>query len=182
MKLLVTNDDGIGGAGIDALAAGNRVALGGSAAIDGKNAPAGKGYYVRPTVIVGDNGKAHDLEVFGPVVSLLPYDGSAAGAANGIGRGLGSLVSSFYSDDRTWIGDVVAGAAPWLGRMLVCGSKIADMATPPGMVLPSMVHGGPGRAGGGEELGGERGLLFYMQRTAVAGDRVVLSKAFGIGE
>lgn len=169
-------------AGIDALAEGNRVAVGGSAAIDGRNAPAGKGYYVRPTVIVGDNGKAHDLEVFGPVVSLLPYDGSAAGAASGIGRGLGSLVSSFYADDRAWIGEVVAGAAPWLGRMLVCGSKVADMATPPGMVLPSMVHGGPGRAGGGEELGGERGLLFYMQRTAVAGDRVVLGKVFGVGE
>lgn len=168
--------------GIAALAQGNRVVVGGAEAIDGKNAPAGKGYYVRPTVIAGANASTHDLEVFGPCVSLVPYDGSAGGAAADIGRGQGSLVSSFYSDDRAWIGDVVAGAAPWLGRMLVCGSKIADMATPPGMVLPSMVHGGPGRAGGGEELGGERGLLFYMQRTAVAGDRVVLGKVFGTGE
>lgn len=168
--------------GIAALADGNRVAVGGVETINGRNAPDGKGYYVRPTVIVGANSHTHDLEVFGPCVSLIPYDGSANGAAAGIGRGQGSLVSSFYADDRAWIGDVVAGAAPWLGRMLVCGSKIADMATPPGMVLPSMVHGGPGRAGGGEELGGERGLLFYMQRTAVAGDRVVLGKVFGMGE
>ncbi len=169
-------------AGIAALAEGNRVALGGAAPVDGVNAPAGKGYYVRPTVISGANARTHDLEVFGPCVSLLAYDGTAAGAAKGIGQGQGSLVSSFYADDRGWIGDVVAGAAPWLGRMQICGSKIADMATPPGMVLPSMLHGGPGRAGGGEELGGERGLLFYMQRTAVAGDRVVLGKVFGTGE
>ena len=169
-------------AGISALAEGNRVVLGGPAPLDGRNAPAGKGYYVRPTVIAGANAHTHRLEVFGPCVSLLTYDGSAAGAAAGIAAGQGSLVSSFYADDRAWIGDVVADAAPWLGRMLVCGSKVADMATPPGMVLPSMLHGGPGRAGGGEELGGERGLLFYMQKTAVAGDRVVLGKVFGTGE
>lgn len=169
-------------AGISLLAEGNRVVTGGPAALDGKNAPAGKGYYVRPTVISGANSHTHDLEVFGPCVSLLPYDGTAAGAASAIGAGKGSLVSSFYADDRAWIGEVIAGAAPWLGRMLICGSKVADMATPPGMVLPSMIHGGPGRAGGGEELGGERGLLFYMQKTAVAGDRVVLGKIFGTGE
>ena len=168
--------------GIVSLAKGNRIAAGGPDAIAGRNVPEGKGYYVRPTVIVGANACTHDLEVFGPCVSLIPYEGSALSAATGIGQGKGSLVSSFYSDDRPWIGEVVAGAAPWLGRMLVCGSKIADMATPPGMVLPSMLHGGPGRAGGGEELGGERGLLFYMQHTAVAGDRVVLGKMFGTGE
>ena len=59
-------------------------------------------------------------------------------------------------------------------------SKVADQVTAPGMVLPSSVHGGPGRAGGGEELGGERGLAFYMQRTALQGDRVILGKLLGI--
>ena len=117
--------------------------------------------------------------MFGPCVTLIPYDGEAAEAARIVALGQGSLVATAASDDRSWIERFTLGAAPSLGRLLVLGSKVADQATAPGMVLPTLVHGGPGRAGGGEELGGERGLLFYMQRTALQGDRVVIGKLFG---
>jgi oxepin-CoA hydrolase/3-oxo-5,6-dehydrosuberyl-CoA semialdehyde dehydrogenase len=152
--------------------------------IDGRNAPAGRGYYIAPTVLRAPSADAaalvHRLEVFGPCVTLVPYDGSAAEAARIVGLGEGSLVTSAGSDDRGWIAELALGAAPWLGRLLVVSSKVADQVTPPGMVLPSLVHGGPGRAGGGEELGGERGLLFYMQRTALQGDRVIFGKVLGV--
>ncbi|MFT7464327.1 MAG: hypothetical protein ACI9EF_002681, partial [Pseudohongiellaceae bacterium] len=69
-------------------------------------------------------------------------------------------------------------AAPWSGRVYVGGSKVADHATGHGLVLPSMVHGGPGRAGGGEELGGLRGLEFYSQRTAIQAFRAFIDGDF----
>jgi oxepin-CoA hydrolase/3-oxo-5,6-dehydrosuberyl-CoA semialdehyde dehydrogenase len=163
--------------------AGATVVCGGASRVDGAGAPAGKGYFVPPTLLRVQDGAApgavHDHEVFGPVATLLPYDGSAEQAAAIVQMGQGSLVTSAASDDRAWIERFVLGAAPALGRLLMLGSKVADQATPPGMVLPTLVHGGPGRAGNGEELGGERGLMFYMQRTAVQGDRVVIGKLFG---
>ena len=70
-------------------------------------------------------------------------------------------------------------AAPWAGRLFLGSSKMAAMSPGPGTVLPSLVHGGPGRAGGGEELGGQRGLQFYMQRTALEGDASVLKSLIG---
>lgn len=162
---------------------GASVVCGGAARIDGVGVPAGKGYFVAPTLLrVADGaapGVVHQHEVFGPVATILPYDGSAEQAAKIVEMGQGSLVTSVASDDRGWLERFVLGAAPSLGRLLTIGSKVADQATPPGMVLPTLVHGGPGRAGNGEELGGERGLLFYMQRTAIQGDRVVIGKLFG---
>ncbi len=166
-------------AGIRTLAGSADIRHGGPERIDGKNAPPGKGYYVGPTVLRardGSPGVAHEIEVFGPSTTLIPYDGSAAAAASLVALGQGSLVSTAYADDREWIGVFVAGAAPYLGRMLIVGAKVADQVTAPGMVLPDCVHGGPGRAGGGEELGGERGLTFYMQRTALQGDRGVIAR------
>ena len=70
-------------------------------------------------------------------------------------------------------------SAPWNGRLQLISNKIADSALPPGMVLPNQIHGGPGRAGGGEELGGLRGLEHYCNRIAVQGDRGILSKILG---
>jgi 3,4-dehydroadipyl-CoA semialdehyde dehydrogenase len=104
----------------------------------------------------------------------MPYDGTAASAARLVGAGGGGLVSSFYSDDRDFIAESVMGAAPTLGRVNIGSSKIAGQAVPPGTVMPSLIHGGPGRAGGGEELGGRRGLAFYMHRVALQGDRALL--------
>jgi oxepin-CoA hydrolase/3-oxo-5,6-dehydrosuberyl-CoA semialdehyde dehydrogenase len=166
-------------AGVRVLAGEGRLAGGTGERIDGRNAPAGRGYFVAPTLVVGGGRAVHDLEVFGPCTSLLPYDGDAAAAAALVARGQGSLVASAASDDRAWLGAFTLGASPWVGRLSLWSSKVADVATPPGMVLPSCVHGGPGRAGGGEELGGERGLEFYMQRTAIQGDQPVLKRMFG---
>ena len=69
---------------------------------------------------------------------------------------------------------IVLGSAPSLGRVTIGSAKIAGQAIPPGMVMPSLIHGGPGRAGGGEELGGRRGLAFYMHRVALQGDRALV--------
>ncbi len=124
----------------------------------------------------------HNHEVFGPSATVLPYDGSAAQAAALVALGQGSLVSSVYADDRDWLGDFLLAAAPWNGRVQVVSGKVADQTTPPGMVLPSCVHGGPGRAGGGEELGGVRGMDFYTQRVAIQGDRGLLGRIFGAGD
>ena len=96
-----------------------------------------------------------------------------------IARGDGCLVSSAYSDDRDWVATFAGAAAPWAGRLYLGNSKMASQSPGPGTVLPSLLHGGPGRAGGGEELGGERGLHFYMQRCALEGDASVLKTLIG---
>ena len=95
-------------------------------------------------------------------------------------RGEGSLVTTLYTDDRAVMDAMVLQLAPYSGRIFCGSAKIAEQATSPGAVLPSCVHGGPGRAGGGEELGGERGLDFYLQRTALQGDRALLDRVLGI--
>ncbi len=143
---------------------------------------AGKGYFVPPMLLRLDEigaGVVHEHEVFGPVSTVLPYD-TVDEAITGVARGEGGLVASVYSDDRTILGDLILGLAPWSGRVLAGSKKVADQAISPGMVLPSCVHGGPGRAGGGEELGGERGLDFYTRRTAVQGDRALLDRILGL--
>jgi oxepin-CoA hydrolase/3-oxo-5,6-dehydrosuberyl-CoA semialdehyde dehydrogenase len=93
-------------------------------------------------------------------------------------RGGGGLVSSVYSDDRPFLGEMALGLAPYHGRLFLGSSKLSGHAVGPGTVLPQLVHGGPGRAGGGEELGGARGLAFYLQRTAIAGDKPILEALF----
>ncbi len=141
-----------------------------------------KGCFVGPTLFVAEDPDQaelpHEREVFGPVSTLMPYQ-SAAQVVALVAKGQGSLVASLYSDDRKFLSEVMLGVAPYSGRVFVGSKKIADQAMPPGAVLPSCVHGGPGRAGGGEELGGERGLHFYMQRTALQGDRALLDKILG---
>jgi oxepin-CoA hydrolase/3-oxo-5,6-dehydrosuberyl-CoA semialdehyde dehydrogenase len=120
----------------------------------------------------------HEREVFGPVSTVMPY-ASVEDAAALVARGEGGLVASVYTDDRDALETLLLGIAPWSGRVLVGSEKVADQGISPGMVLPSCVHGGPGRAGGGEELGGLRGLSFYQQRTAVQGDRALLDRVLG---
>ena len=124
--------------------------------------------------------RVHTREVFGPVATILPYDGTASEAAAIVALGQGSLVTSVYADDRAWMGEFLAGAATWNGRVVAINGKVADQGLPPGMVLPNQNHGGPGRAGGGEELGGARGLAFYMNRVAIQGDLGMLRKLYGI--
>jgi oxepin-CoA hydrolase/3-oxo-5,6-dehydrosuberyl-CoA semialdehyde dehydrogenase len=149
----------------------------------GAGAPAGKGYFVAPILLEHTDPAAgkivHELEVFGPVSTLLRYDGTARAAADLVRRGEGSLVSSVWSDDRAFLGECVRRMATHLGRVYVSSAKVAGQTAGPGTVLPGLVHGGPGRAGGGEELGGLRGLSFYMQRTAISGDKALLEAVVG---
>ena len=144
------------------------------------DSPAGKGYYMAPTLMkVTDPSSAsavHRHEVFGPCASIVPYSGDSDKAATLVAKGQGCLVSSVYGGDRKWLGDFLLSAASWNGRMVVVSPKVADSANPPGLVLPNQVHGGPGRAGGGEELGGVRGMDLYTNRVAIQGDSALLNK------
>jgi 3,4-dehydroadipyl-CoA semialdehyde dehydrogenase len=142
--------------------------------------PAGKGFFTTPVLLEVESGApapaVHSREVFGPVATLVPYSGAGAEAAELVGRGRGGLVSSVYSEDTAFTADVVLGIAPYHGRVFLGSAKIAEASPGPGTVLPLLVHGGPGRAGGGEELGGLRGLAFYMQRVALEGSRPVIDR------
>jgi 3,4-dehydroadipyl-CoA semialdehyde dehydrogenase len=170
-------------AGIARLAAATESVHGGTGDVTPVGVPAGKGYFVGPVVrstrAAMDCAPLHAHEVFGPVTTVAPYAGDAAFAAAFVARGEGCLVSSAYSDDRDWVAGFVGAAAGWAGRLYLGSAKMAAQSPGPGTVLPSLVHGGPGRAGGGEELGGERGLHFYMQRCALEGDASVLKSLLG---
>lgn len=170
-------------AGIARLAAATEGVFGGAGEVTPLGVPAGTGYFVGPVVRTTADpmncAPLNDHEVFGPVTTIGTYDGTAAFAAAFIARGQGCLVSSAYSDDRDWVATFVGGAAPWAGRLFLGSGKMAAQSPGPGTVLPALLHGGPGRAGGGEELGGERGLHLYMQRTALEGDASILKSLVG---
>jgi oxepin-CoA hydrolase/3-oxo-5,6-dehydrosuberyl-CoA semialdehyde dehydrogenase len=110
----------------------------------------------------------HAIEAFGPVSSLLPYE-TLDEALHLISRGEGSLAASIVTADADFAHAAVTGVAPWHGRLLVLNSGNAAESTGHGAAVPHAVHGGPGRAGGGEELAGLRTLAHFMQRTAVQG-------------
>jgi 3,4-dehydroadipyl-CoA semialdehyde dehydrogenase len=154
----------------------------GARSIRGGEPLARKGYFLPPTLLRHDSpheAKAvHEVEVFGPLTTLMPYTETSDAVAL-VCRGQGSLVASLYANDRDFLEQMILGCAPWSGRLAIASAKITDSMTPPGTVLAACVHGGPGRAGGGEELGGERGLAFYTQRTAIQGDRGLLDRILG---
>jgi oxepin-CoA hydrolase/3-oxo-5,6-dehydrosuberyl-CoA semialdehyde dehydrogenase len=169
-------------AGIELLAKEAQVAF--SAGSEGRVGVSGdKGYFVPPTLLTSDKpeglARVHDHEVFGPVATLMSTSGQAADVAALVARGGGGLVSSVYSDDRDFAAQMIFEIGPWHGRLVMGSEKIADQMPGPGTVLPQTVHGGPGRAGGGEELGGARGLAFYSQRTAIQGSRPILEAILG---
>ena len=149
--------------------------LGGRHVFGGPASPGRKGFFMNPTLIEEPSEAVHEREVFGPVAALLRYKDDPAPI---VARGNGGLVSSVYSDDQDFIERVVTDLAPYHGRLFLGHPKI-ELSPGPGTVLPQLVHGGPGRAGGGEELGGLRGLSFYMQRVALEGSRPVIQKILG---
>ncbi len=120
----------------------------------------------------------HDVEAFGPVATLMPYRDlpDAIALAN---RGRGSLVMSLFTNDGDVAENFVLGSGAFHGRMMIVDRTCAAESTGHGSPLPVLVHGGPGRAGGGEEMGGVRGVKHYMQRTALQGSPAVLSRIAG---
>jgi oxepin-CoA hydrolase / 3-oxo-5,6-dehydrosuberyl-CoA semialdehyde dehydrogenase len=144
-------------------------------------ADAAQGAFISPLLLRCDDSnraEPHEIEAFGPVTTIMSYartDEVIELAA----RGLGSLTGSIVTGDASFARDVVLGVAPWHGRLLVLDTDDAAESTGHGSPLPPLVHGGPGRAGGGEEMGGIRGVLHYMQRTAVQASPRVLSAVTG---
>lgn len=149
-------------------AAGARIAAGNP---DGPVGPEG-GAFMAPVLLSADDPwaceAAHDVEPFGPVATLMPYAdlGDAVRLAN---RGKGSLALSLFTHSGAAAREFILGAGAFHGRMLVIDRDNAAASTGHGSPLPVLVHGGPGRAGGGEEMGGVRGVTHYMQRTALQG-------------
>jgi oxepin-CoA hydrolase / 3-oxo-5,6-dehydrosuberyl-CoA semialdehyde dehydrogenase len=139
---------------------------------DVKDADRERGAFVPPLLLLcrdPHNAHAvHDVEAFGPVATVLPYTDSKDAIALSR-RGGGSLVASVFSADDALASRIVLGLSPYHGRILVVNRTCAKESTGHGSPLAPLVHGGPGRAGGGEEMGGIRGVLHYMQRTAVQG-------------
>jgi 3,4-dehydroadipyl-CoA semialdehyde dehydrogenase len=117
--------------------------------------------------------RVHDTEVFGPVATLVPYR-DAAHALQLVRRGQGSLVTSLYGSDAAALGQAALALADSHGRVHVISPDVAALHTGHGNVMPQSLHGGPGRAGGGEELGGLRALNFYHRRAAVQASSAVL--------
>jgi oxepin-CoA hydrolase/3-oxo-5,6-dehydrosuberyl-CoA semialdehyde dehydrogenase len=138
----------------------------------------GNGSFISPILLRSDDpwGSAavHDVEAFGPVSTIMPYDdlGDAVALAN---RGMGSLALSLFTFEPKVAEEFVLGAGAYHGRMVILDRTSGKESTGHGSPLPVLVHGGPGRAGGGEEMGGIRGVTHYMQRTALQGSPAVLS-------
>lgn len=140
-------------------------------------ADAATGAFVAPTLLEATDpvrAKApHEVEVFGPVATLMPY-ASADQAVDLAARGGGSLVASVFSEDLDFLAGTARALAPSHGRVLAVDPAIGKSHTGHGIVMPMCTHGGPGRAGGGEELGGLRALGFYHRRASVQGSRSLL--------
>ena len=145
-------------------------------------ADADRGAFLAPTLLYCRDARGaravHSVEAFGPICTLLTYERveDAIGLAR---QGGGSLVGSIFSADDAIAARLVLGLAPYHGRILVVNQHCARDSTGHGSPLPHLVHGGPGRAGGGEEMGGIRGVLHYMQRTALQGTPDLIAAASG---
>ncbi|HRN52200.1 MAG TPA: phenylacetic acid degradation bifunctional protein PaaZ [Gemmatimonadaceae bacterium] len=157
-------------------AAAERVVGGGDFAVVGADRE--KGAFYQPELMYCADPLAktepHDVEAFGPVNTVMPYR-NLDEAIELARRGRGSLCGSLVTADPKTAQKIVLGVAPYHGRLLVLDKSSAKESTGHGSPLPNLVHGGPGRAGGGEEMGGARGVLHYMQRTAVQGSPSVLT-------
>ncbi len=140
-----------------------------------------RGAFMAPTLLRATDAAsslAHVVEPFGPVATLMTYD-TLDEAVDLVAKGRGSLVASVYGPDLGEAAAMTLGIAPHHGRVHTIDASSAAASTGHGSPLPQLVHGGPGRAGGGEELGGLRSVLHYMQRTAVQGSPDLLTAVTG---
>lgn len=159
------------------------IVYGGLDKIDLIDADFDKGAFLSPILLMEKNPfvneAVHDIEAFGPVSTLMPYKNMDE-AVELAQRGKGSLCCSIATFDDNIAREFVVGAASHHGRIMVINREMAKHSTGHGSPLPSLVHGGPGRAGGGEEMGGMRGVKHYMQRCAIQGTPTTISKITGI--
>jgi oxepin-CoA hydrolase/3-oxo-5,6-dehydrosuberyl-CoA semialdehyde dehydrogenase len=157
---------------VQKLLASSQIVYGSIDSVEVVDADANKGAFMGPVLLMNENpftAKAvHDVEAFGPVSTIMPYKKTEdAIALSKLGKG--SLVSTIVTADHKTAQQYVIGAATHHGRILVLNNECAKESTGHGSPLPLLVHGGPGRAGGGEEMGGLRGVKHYLQRTAIQG-------------
>jgi oxepin-CoA hydrolase/3-oxo-5,6-dehydrosuberyl-CoA semialdehyde dehydrogenase len=168
-------------------AAGGQILLGSTDApevvrADGSVGFAPDGAFLAPILLGFRDSSAsavHEIEAFGPVASVLEYR-SAKEAADLVGQGGGSLVTSVVTHDQNFAVDMLTRIAAYNGRVLFLSRENARTSTGHGSPVPHLVHGGPGRAGGGEELGGIRAVLHNMQRTAIQGSPEMLTSLTGV--
>ena len=166
---------------VKSLLAAGRLVFGDPERVEVVGADEHRGAFISPLLVRCDDAsraEPHELEAFGPVSTVMGYNDTAEVIALAA-RGRGSLAGSVVTGDADFARSVVLGLAPWHGRLLVLDQDDARESTGHGSPLPMLVHGGPGRAGGGEEMGGIRGVLHHMQRTAVQASPRLLSAVTG---
>lgn len=165
---------------LEQLRSQNEIVFGDPNKVDVLDADSEKGSFISPILLAANTTttNAHDIEAFGPVTTLIPYS-DTQNAIEVAAQGKGSLVGSVITADKEIAREIVLGAAAHHGRMLILNEECSKESTGHGSPLPQMIHGGPGRAGGGEEMGGIRGVKHYMQRTAIQGSPDMVSAVTG---
>jgi oxepin-CoA hydrolase/3-oxo-5,6-dehydrosuberyl-CoA semialdehyde dehydrogenase len=166
---------------VDQLASDAELVFGNPDHVDVVGADAKRGAFFPTLLFYSDkpfkHSAPHDVEAFGPVNTVMPYQ-NVEDAIELAKRGRGSLVGSVFTANDDTARQVVLGSAAFHGRIMLVNRHSAKESTGHGSPLPHLVHGGPGRAGGGEEMGGVRGVMHYMQRTAVQGSPTTLTRVF----
>ncbi len=168
---------------IEKLKEDSTVVFGGSEQLEVQGGDPEKGAFFAPVVLFNDQPfrkqGSHNVEAFGPVSTLMPY-GDLTEAIELANMGKGSLVSTVATADPEVARTYVMESAPFHGRILILNEESAPESTGHGSPMPLLAHGGPGRAGGGEEMGGVRGVKHYLQRTAVQGHPTMLTAVTGV--
>ena len=163
---------------VQKLLASSHIVYGSLDSVEVVDADVAKGAFMSPILLMNETPfnatAAHEVEAFGPVSTIMPYkNADEAIALSKLGKG--SLVSTIVTDNYKEAKQYVVGAASHHGRILVLNNECAKESTGHGSPLPLLVHGGPGRAGGGEEMGGLRGVKHYLQRTAIQGSPTTIT-------
>lgn len=163
---------------VQKLLASSQIIYGNLDSVNVVDADANKGSFLSPVLLMNEapftSKEVHEVEAFGPVSTIMPYKGTdEAIALSKLGKG--SLCSSIVTADDKIAKKYIIGAATHHGRMLVLNNECAKESTGHGSPLPLLVHGGPGRAGGGEEMGGLRGVKHYLQQTAIQGSPTTIA-------
>ncbi|MES1221879.1 MAG: phenylacetic acid degradation bifunctional protein PaaZ, partial [Bacteroidota bacterium] len=164
---------------IQKLLASSQIVYGSLDSVEVIDADANKGAFISPILLMNEkpfaSDEVHEVEAFGPVSTIMPYR-STDEAIELSKKGKGSLCSSIVTADNNIAKQYVLEAGPYHGRILVLNSECAKESTGHGSPLPLLVHGGPGHAGGGEEMGGIRGVKHYMQRVAIQGSPTTITE------